>query len=154
MSRATPSCRSKPIIIGESDPDGCAACPATIYPQNGYRNGTLYASHTAASFARKYLLADKHGVNFEGAVTWAFEFEHQPFFAGFRVLSTNGIALPVLNVFRMFGMMDGQRVAVDSSSDIGLEAIRKEGVVRSRPDVSAARQREGGKLCVLVWHSP
>ena len=33
----------------------------------------------------------KHGVNFEGAVTWAFEFEDQPYFAGFRVLSTNGI---------------------------------------------------------------
>ena len=111
-----PELRGKPIIIGESDPDGCAACPATIYPQNGYRNGTLYASYTAASFARKYLLADKHGVNFEGAVTWAFEFEDQPYFAGFRVLSTNGIPLPVLNVFRMFGMMGGQRLAVESSS--------------------------------------
>ena len=88
-----PELRGKPIIIGESDPDGCAACPATIYPQNGYRNGTLYASYTAAAFARKYLLADKHGVNFEGAVTWAFEFEDQPYFAGFRVLSTNGIPL-------------------------------------------------------------
>ena len=67
------------------DPDGCAACPSSIYPQNGYRNGTLYASYTAASFARKYDLAERHGVNFEGAVTWAFEFEGQPFFAGFRV---------------------------------------------------------------------
>ena len=117
-----PELRGKPIIIGESDPDGCAACPATIYPQNGYRNGTLFSSYTAAVFARKYLLADKHGVNFEGAVTWAFEFEDQPYFAGFRVLSTNGIALPVLNVFRMFGMMGGQRVAVESSADVGLEA--------------------------------
>ena len=34
----------------------------------------------------------EHGVNFEGAVTWAFEFEGQPYFAGFRVLSTNGVA--------------------------------------------------------------
>ena len=146
-----PELRSKPIIIGESDPDGCAACPATIYPQNGYRNGTLYASYTAASFARKYLLADKHGVNFEGAVTWAFEFEDQPFFAGFRVLSTNGIALPVLNVFRMFGMMDGRRIAVESSSDVGLEAIRKAGV-RARPDVAALASMNDRKLCVLVWH--
>ena len=146
-----PELRTKPIIIGESDPDGCAACPATIYPQNGYRNGTLYASYTAASFARKYLLADKHGVNFEGAVTWAFEFEDQPFFAGFRVLSTNGIALPVLNVFRMFGMMDGRRVAVDSSSEVGLEAIRNVGV-RARPDVAALASLKDRKLCVLVWH--
>ncbi len=45
-----PELRGKPIIIGESDPDGCAACPATIYPQNGYRNGTLFSSYTAAAF--------------------------------------------------------------------------------------------------------
>jgi len=146
-----PELRGKPIIIGESDPDGCAACPATIYPQNGYRNGALYASYTAASFARKYLLADKHGVNFEGAVTWAFEFEDQPYFAGFRVLSTNGIPLPVLNVFRMFGMMGGQRLAVESSYGVGLEEIRKEGV-RGKPDISAIASLRNGKLCVLVWH--
>ena len=110
-----PELKGKPIIIGETDPDGCAACPSSIYPQNGYRNGTLYASYTAAAFARKYELAERHGVNFEGAVTWAFEFEDQPYFAGFRVLSTNGIALPVLNVFRMFGLMGGRRLAVESS---------------------------------------
>ncbi len=146
-----PELRGKPIVIGESDPDGCAACPSTIYPQNGYRNGTLFSSYTAAVFARKYLLADKHNVNFEGAVTWAFEFEDQSYFAGFRVLSTNGITLPVLNVFRMFGMMGGQRLAVQSSADLGLESIRKQGV-RSKPDVSALASLQNGKLCVLVWH--
>ena len=39
-----PELKGRPIVIGESDPDGCAACPATVFPQNGYRNGTLYAS--------------------------------------------------------------------------------------------------------------
>ena len=146
-----PELRGKPIVIGESDPDGCAACPATIYPQNGYRNGTLYASYTAAAFARKYLLADKHGINFEGAVTWAFEFEDQPYFAGFRVLSSNGIPLPVLNVFRMFAMMGGQRLAVVSSNEITLEAIRQDGV-RGKPDVSALASLQNGRLCVLIWH--
>ena len=67
---------------------GCAACQG---PQLGYRNGTMYSSYTAASFARKHDLADKHGVNLEGALTWAFEFEDQPYFAGFRALATNGI---------------------------------------------------------------
>ena len=146
-----PELRDKPIIIGESDPDGCAACPATIYPQNGYRNGTLYASYTAASFARKYLLADRHRINFEGAVTWAFEFEDQPYFAGFRVLSTNGIPLPVMNVFRMFGMMGGKRLAVDSSAEIALDSIRRDGV-RAKPDVAALATLQSDKICVLVWH--
>ena len=103
-----PELKDKPIVIGESDPDGCAACQG---PQLGYRNGTMYSSYTAASFARKHDLADKHGVNLEGALTWAFEFEDQPYFAGFRVLATNGIDLPVLNVFRMFGRMGGKRLA-------------------------------------------
>ena len=71
----------------------------------------MYSSYTAASFARKYELADKHGIRFEGALTWAFEFENQPYFAGFRALASNGLDLPVLNVFRMFGKMGGQRLS-------------------------------------------
>lgn len=146
-----PELKGRPIIIGESDPDGCAACPSTVYPQNGYRNGTLYASYTAASFARKYELAEKHGINFEGAVTWAFEFEDQPYFAGFRVLSSNGVPLPVMNVFRMFGLMGGKRLKVESDGETPLEVIRKDGV-RGKPDVSALASLREGKVCVLAWH--
>jgi xylan 1,4-beta-xylosidase len=148
-----PELNGKPVIIGESDPDGCAACPSTVYPQNGYRNGTLYASYTAASFARKYLLAEKHGVNFEGAVTWAFEFEGQPPFAGFRVLQTTGIALPVLNVFRMFGKMGNIRVPAESDGARPLEEIRAEGV-GGTPDVGvlASRRSDNGDITVMVWH--
>ena len=47
-----PELKGRPIVIGESDPDGCAACPATVFPQNAYRNGSLYASYTAAAYAR------------------------------------------------------------------------------------------------------
>src|SRR4029453_673853 len=83
-----PELRPRPVIIGESDPDGCAACQG---PQLRYRNGTMYSSYTAAVVARKQMLASKHGVNLEGALTWAFEFEDQPYFAGFRVLATNDI---------------------------------------------------------------
>jgi xylan 1,4-beta-xylosidase len=143
-----PELKAKPIVIGESDPEGCAACQG---PQLGYRNGTMYSSYTAASFARKHDLAAKHGVNLEGAVTWAFEFEDQPYFAGFRALASNGVDLPVLNVFRMFGKMGGQRVAVQSSADAGLEAIMKDGV-RGTADVSALASLEGKKLTVMAWH--
>jgi xylan 1,4-beta-xylosidase len=47
-----------------------------------------------------------------GAVNWSFLFEDQPWFAGFRDLATNGVNKPVLNVFRMFGMMAPERIAV------------------------------------------
>src|SRR5258708_29043850 len=39
--------------------------------------------------------------NMAGMLTWAFEFEGQPYFDGFRTVATNGIDKPVLNVFRM-----------------------------------------------------
>jgi xylan 1,4-beta-xylosidase len=146
-----PELRRTPIVIGESDPDGCAACSAEFFPQNAYRNGTLYASYTAASFARAYALADKYPIQFEGALTWAFEFEDQPYFAGFRALASNGLELPVLNVFRMFGKMGGQRLTVTSDADAGIEALKKEGV-RKAPDVSALASLQDRKLCTLVWH--
>jgi xylan 1,4-beta-xylosidase len=143
-----PELKDKPIVIGESDPDGCAACQG---PQLGYRNGTMYASYTAASFARKYVLADRHGVNLEGALTWAFEFEDQPYFAGFRVLATNGVDLPVLNVFRMFGKMSGKRVEVQSSGEVPLDEVLRNGV-RAAPDVAAMASAADGKIYVFAWH--
>jgi xylan 1,4-beta-xylosidase len=63
-----------PIILGEVDPEGCAACPVEFYPQNTYRNGMLYASYTVASFARIYEMADAYGINLEGCLSWSFVF--------------------------------------------------------------------------------
>jgi xylan 1,4-beta-xylosidase len=140
--------KGKPIVIGESDPEGCAACQG---PSLAYRNGTMYSSYTAASFARKHDLAAKHGVNLEGALTWAFEFEDQPYFAGFRSLASNGIDKPVLNVFRLFAKMSGQRLTVESDAAISLDEIIRTGV-RGKPDVSALASLNQNKLDVLVWH--
>ena len=148
MIAAVPELKTKPIVIGESDPEGCAACQG---PQLGYRNGTMYSSYTAASFARKHLLAEKHGVHLDGALTWAFEFEDQSYFAGFRALASNGLDLPVLNVFRMFSQMGGQRLPTTSSAEIPLVDILKNGV-RQSADVAAFASLEGRKLCVMVWH--
>jgi xylan 1,4-beta-xylosidase len=143
-----PELKGTPIVIGESDPEGCAACQG---PQLAYRNGTMYSSYTAASFARKHDLANKHGVNLEGALTWAFEFEDQPYFAGFRSLASNGIDKPVLNVFRMFARMSGQRLRTQSDAAIPLEEMIRGGV-RDKPDVAALASIDQQKLCVMVWH--
>ncbi|MGH7993256.1 MAG: GH39 family glycosyl hydrolase, partial [Limisphaerales bacterium] len=61
-----PELKSKPIVIGESDPDGCAACQSE---QFGYRSRPVYASYTAECIAREFELAGKYGVNLEGALT-------------------------------------------------------------------------------------
>jgi xylan 1,4-beta-xylosidase len=143
-----PELRTTPIVIGESDPDGCAACQG---PQLGYRNTTMFSSYTAAVFSRKHDLAARHGVNLEGALTWAFQFEGYPLFAGFRALATGGLDLPVFNVFRMFSRMAGTRVAATSDAGIPLEVIIKSGV-RDRPDVSLLASRDARRLTVLAWH--
>jgi xylan 1,4-beta-xylosidase len=143
-----PELKNKPIVIGESDPDGCAACQGA---QLGYRNTTMYSSYTAASFGREQAIAARRGVNLDAALTWAFEFEDQPFFAGQRTMANNGIDLPVLNVFRMLSRMGGDRVESASSEEIPLDEIIRNGV-RGKPDVAALAGLEARKLSVFVWY--
>ena len=148
---AFPELKERPIVIGESDPEGCAACPVRTNPANAYRNGTMYSSYTAEQLARTYDLAARHGVNLLGAVTWAFEFEGQPSFDGFRDLATNGVDKPVLNVFRMFGKMTGSRVAADSTGALALDAVRDTSV-RDAADVDALATADAHSCSVLVWN--
>ncbi|MDR7131599.1 xylan 1,4-beta-xylosidase [Algoriphagus sp. 4150] len=152
-----PNLKHLPIIIGESDPEGCAACSEEDYPHYAYRNGTMYSSYTAASFARKYELADRHGVNFLGAVTWGFEFEDQKWFAGFRDMATNGVDKPVLNVFRMFGLMGGQRVSVSGGKNhgtlaYGLDSILKSSVRGEAQDINAFASIDKNTAAAMVWN--
>ena len=148
-----PKLKHLPIIIGESDPEGCAACSEAEYPQNAYRNGTMYASYTAAAFARKYELADHYGVNLLGAVTWGFEFEEQPWFAGFRDMATNGVDKPVLNVFRMFGMMGGNKVeVVQGNLSYNFLTVRDQSVRGEKPDINALAAKEKNSATVMVWN--
>ena len=143
--------RNLPIVLSESDPEGCAGCSARVYPQNAYRNGPLYPSYTAAVFNNILKLADRHKANIEGMLTWAFEFEDQPYFDGFRTLATNGIDKPVLNLFRMDGLMGGDRVATESSAGLDAGAIIQAGV-REQPDINALASRSGQSVSVLVWN--
>ena len=91
-----------PIYIGESDPEGCAGCPATLDPERDYRRTSQFAAYTAASFMRKQDLLARTGGDLQGAVSWAFTFADQPWFNGLRALTTNEVALPVFNTFELF----------------------------------------------------
>jgi xylan 1,4-beta-xylosidase len=158
-----PEWKHTPIILGESDPEGCAACQGS---QNGYRNGPLYGVSVAEATMRTYELARKYGLTVEGAVTWAFEFEDQPAFLGFRELATNGIDKPVLNVFRLFGMLGGSRadqtsarnalpgaawLATESTGALPLDEVVKNSVTAA-PDINAVATRRGREVDVLLWN--
>jgi xylan 1,4-beta-xylosidase len=96
-------------------------------------------------------LAAVYKVNIEGVVTWAFEFEGQPYFEGFRTLTTNGIDKPVLNVFRMFGLLGVDQIPVESTLALPLHSILGSGVV-GQPDINAIATVEDHRFSVLVWN--
>ena len=143
--------RNTPIILGESDPEGCAACSARNVPQNSYRNGPLYATYEAETLFHTLALARLEHANLLGSVTWAFEFEDQPIFEGFRELATNGVDKPVLNAFRMFGLLAPERVKVSSSGALPTEGIIREGV-RAAPEINAIATRRDHEIQILLWN--
>ena len=147
-----PQFKNLPLVVGESDPEGCAACGMATNPENAYRNGTMYSSYTAASFAREYELEDKYGINFLGSVSWSFEFENQPWFYGYRELATNGVDKPVLNVFRMLGMMGGERVEVKSNRMYPLKMIMDSGVSGRSTDIGALASNSDKSAAVMIWN--
>jgi len=149
---SVPSLKNLPIIIGESDPEGCAACSEDLHPEYAYRNSTMYACYMAAAMTRTYDMAKNRGVNLAGAVTWAFEFENQPYFRGFRDLATNGIDKPVLNVFRMLGMMQGDRVPATSTSRQNYSTILDSSVRGKEPDINALATKSKNAASIMVWN--
>jgi xylan 1,4-beta-xylosidase len=146
-----PEWKQTPIILGESDPEGCAACSVRDNPANAYRNGPLYGAYTIEALDKILALAQSEHVNFKGAVTWAFEFENEPAFAGFRDLATNGVDKPVLNAFRMLGMLGTERLNITSSAALGTESVVREGV-RNSAEINAIAARKAREVEILVWN--
>jgi xylan 1,4-beta-xylosidase len=146
-----PSLKHLPVMIGEFDPEGCAACSVDYSPENAYRNGTMYSSYTAAAFAQLYRMAGKYNINLAGAVSWSFEFENQRWFGGFRDLSTNGVDKPVMNVFRMFGKMKGNMLVVNNAGGIPLQTII-DSSVRKQPYVDALATMDADTMYVMLWN--
>ena len=90
-------------------------------------------------------------MNLAGMLTWAFEFEGRNYFEGFRTLATNGVDKPVLNFFRMAGMMAGDRVHTKSSAAVAIDDIEKSGV-RQSADIDAFATTDAHDAAVMVWN--
>ncbi len=146
-----PEWSNTPVLLGESDPEGCAACSARNNPQNAYRNGPLYAAYTAEALSFTRALADREHIQLLGAVTWAFEFEDQPPFEGFRSLATAGIDKPVLNAFRMLGLLGSDRISATSSASLQAADVIAEGV-RHEADINVLATRNERQIQILIWN--
>jgi xylan 1,4-beta-xylosidase len=140
-----------PIILSEADPEGCAACSSKMNPANNYRNGTLYPAYTAAAYKGLIELGNRRAVNLISMLSWSFEFEDRDYFEGFRDLATNGVDKPILNYFRMLGVMAGDRVRATSTGALPLDTLLHTGA-RETPDVDAIATRAAGRAFVMVWN--
>jgi xylan 1,4-beta-xylosidase len=139
-----------PVVLSESDPESCAACDAMSHPQNEYRLTSQYASYEAELLHGTLALAERHHINLEGTIAWAFTFPGQPIFSGLRAFTTNAIDLPVLNAFRMFGLMKGARVAAESTGALAVGDVL-ESSVKANPDVKAIATHDSHRVNALVW---
>ncbi len=140
-----------PIILSEADPEGCAACSMKVNPANGYRNGILYPSYTAAAYKGLLDLEARRKANLISMLSWSFEFENKDYFEGFRSLSTNTIDKPVLNFFRMAALMKGNRVSVVSDGAVPLDAMMANGI-GAAPDIDALATAGGREAAVMLWN--
>jgi xylan 1,4-beta-xylosidase len=140
--------KKTPIIVTEGDPDGCAACLAAA---DTYRRVPAYGAYEVEMMKRSLDLEAEVGINLRGVLAWAFMFPDQAYFADYRVLSTEGLALPVLNAFKLLGSLDGTRLPVTSSGALTLDAIVANGV-RGQPDIDSMATVKGNRVQVLVWN--
>ncbi|MGA2450489.1 MAG: MYXO-CTERM sorting domain-containing protein [Polyangiaceae bacterium] len=146
-----PRYKQTPIVVSEADPDGCAACPVSQTPADAYRLSPAYGAYVVAMVKHTLELEASIGVNVRGLLTWAFLFQNQPYFAGYRVLSTNGIHLPVLGAFELLGGLSGETIPVTSTGALTLAQVLS-GTARQQADVNAMAARNGLQVQVLAWN--
>jgi xylan 1,4-beta-xylosidase len=58
---------------------------------------------------------------------------------------------PVINIFRMAGLMSGQRVSTSSTGQVSLDDILNTGV-RQAPDVDAFATKADDEAAVMLWN--
>jgi len=146
-----PTLRRLPVVLSESDPESCAACDATSHPQNTYRLTSQYASYEAELINGTLALAEQHHIKVEGSIAWAFTFPGQPIFAGLRAFTTDGIDLPLLNAYRLFAQMRGERIFTGSNGALDSSHVLQSSV-RANADVNAIATRDSHHVSVLVWN--
>ncbi len=148
---AVPALQGVPIYVTEADPDGCAACPVSSSPADAYRNSTAYGAYEIAMMKLSLELEAEVGVKLGGVLTWAFTFPGTPYFAGYRALTTNGIALPVLSAFELLGRLNGNRLPLTSTGALSLDDVLANGV-RDEPQVDGMATSSDGTIQILVWN--
>lgn len=159
-----PQFRHLPCLVDECDP--CVPAHFSRYdnPNFGFRNTAYYPTIMASVFKRlmdlNESLPDSPDVAL--ATSWAWYFEGERFFEGFREFFTaENVELPLLNGYRLLARLGATRLALisDASWDVRqLDALG--GGPGQLPDVEVdgmatlaeSTQDHGTSVAIAVWH--
>jgi xylan 1,4-beta-xylosidase len=157
-----PQFRQLPVIVDECDP--CVPAHFSRYdnPNFGFRNTPYFPAIMVSVFKRLMDLNESlpEAPDVTLATSWAWYFEGERFFEGFREFFTaENIELPLLNGYRLLGRLGATRLELtsDSTWDVrGVDDLVWEGHDGSRSDAEvdglAALDQESGTVTVLVWN--
>ncbi len=155
-----PRFRHLPILVDECDP--CVPAHFSRYdnPNFGFRNTAYYPSIMASVFKRLLDLNESlpDAPDVALATAWAWYFEGERFFEGFREFFTaENVELPLLNGYRLLARLGETRLALtsDATWDIGrLDDIGTEPGRLSDAEIDglAAISSDGEAVTVLLWY--
>ena len=159
-----PQFRRLPVLIDECDP--CVPAHYSRYdnPNFGFRNTSYYPVVMASIFKRLMdldaALPDAPDVAL--ATSWAFYFEGERYFEGFREFFTaENVELPLLNVYRILARLGDTRLALtsDATWDVrrlddlpGPDGDPPGTLSDAEVDGLATRDEATGRIAVVLWH--
>ncbi|MCC7352410.1 MAG: glycoside hydrolase [Anaerolineae bacterium] len=155
-----PQFRHLPVLVDECDP--CVPAHFSRYdnPNFGFRNTSYYPAVMVSVFKRLLDLNESlpDAPDVALATSWAWYFEGERFFEGFREFFTaENVELPLLNGYRLLARLGETRLALtsDATWDIGrLDEIGFQPGQLSDAEVDglAAIARDGETVTLLLWH--
>lgn len=137
-------------ILSEADPDGWAAGGRFDNFNLNFRNTEYYASYTASGYKNIYDLADAMGGDIR-PLAWAFMFEGERCFEGTRTFSTQGIDKAMLNLFKLYEKMGGERVELKSSRDLDPLTFADDYGTAEGPEIDGWATTQDGAVQVLLY---
>ncbi len=140
-----------PVLVDECDASVPAHWGVYDNPNFAYRN-TAYYPVFQAQLMKKLLDLDTLDLaRVHAATTWSWYLEGDRFFEGTRSLFTaENLATPLLNSYRMFAQLPGERLQVTSDGSRGLTQLESNEAV---PEIDALAATNGvDRVVALVWH--
>ncbi|MGQ9632527.1 MAG: GH39 family glycosyl hydrolase [bacterium] len=139
--------------LTECDP--CAPATRGIYdnPNLHFRNTEYYPTFVAALVKKVLDVNSRRENKVTGLLSWAFQAEGMRYFEGIRQLTTNGIDMPILNLFRMYSSLGNTRLELksDRARDMSLDDDERD-PDRTRDIDGLASMSGNGSVEVMLWN--